>query len=620
MPPTAQLLSTKPVGHDRMAASAGSVGRDTYVLPDRKGAALTIPDFQTGEGGDLLDLSAFISRWDDGDPNPFGPAGRLRVEQRGADTVLQARFTSAGGVSSYGDIAILAGIDKASLGAANVVLGFNPDGSQAGRKMTGTGAADRLEGGWLDDDISGGIGDDTLWGGAGDDYLSGGNGNDILSGDLMGEMPAGIATDETGDDILEGGTGDDQLSSSWGNDVLRGGGGNDLLWLHDGGNPAARVDHAALHGGSGDDVFRVRYGKDADPDVVLEGGAGKDTYDIQWLPVGRGSLTILDFDAGDGGDRIAVKAFPLPKAALGNPFASGYLRLVQRGADTVFEFDGDGAGTAKSFLPFMVLEGVNALGITADNIVEGFTPFVAGSTPPPPTPRPPTFPGQVRNGTPGADVMIGAAGDDRLDGGAGDDVLVGGAGNDSLIGGAGFDSARYNDIASGYTVTHGAAGGFVLSATDGAADNGSDILLGIERLHFADGALALDTDGIAGQAYRIYRAAFDRTPDPGGLGYWMASMDGGASLKAVARGFMSSKEFLDLYGSAPTNAAVVLRLYQNVLHRKPDPDGFAFWVKVLDEKRADLPHVLAQISESAENQDAVAELIANGIWFTPYEG
>jgi hypothetical protein len=91
-------------------------------------------------------------------------------------------------------------------------------------------------------------------------------------------------------------------------------------------------------------------------------------------------------------------------------------------------------------------------------------------------------------------------------------------------------------------------------------------------------------------------------------------------LTAIAGGFTGSQEFTDRYGSAFTNAEIVLRLYHNVLHRDPDPGGYAFWLEVLDSGRAPLPVVLAEFSESPENRGAVVELIANGIPFTPYGG
>ena len=49
-----------------------------------------------------------------------------------------------------------------------------------------------------------------------------------------------------------------------------------------------------------------------------------------------------------------------------------------------------------------------------------------------------------------------------------------------------------------------------------------------ERLTFSDANIALDIDGNAGQAHRIYKAAFDRAPDLGGLGFWINTLDNGA--------------------------------------------------------------------------------------------
>jgi hypothetical protein len=58
----------------------------------------------------------------------------------------------------------------------------------------------------------------------------------------------------------------------------------------------------------------------------------------------------------------------------------------------------------------------------------------------------------------------------------------------------------------------------------------------------------------------------------------------------------------------------------NILHRAPDQAGYDDWVDILDSKKADLIGVLGFFSESAENKDAVADLIGNGIVFTPWGG
>lgn len=52
----------------------------------------------------------------------------------------------------------------------------------------------------------------------------------------------------------------------------------------------------------------------------------------------------------------------------------------------------------------------------------------------------------------------------------------------------------------------------------------------------------------------VYAVEAGRTPDPAGLGYWIAAMDRGVSLQAVAAGFTGSQEFTDLYGAHTSDA------------------------------------------------------------------
>lgn len=193
---------------------------------------------------------------------------------------------------------------------------------------------------------------------------------------------------------------------------------------------------------------------------------------------------------------------------------------------------------------------------------------------------------------------------------AGNDRFVAQTGSENFDGGAGLDTVVYGATRAAYAVKTGET----LQVTD---SSGTDTLLSIERVLFADGGLAFDTAGIAAQAYRLYRAAFDRTPDDGGLGYWLAQMDKGVALRDVARSFIASNEFKGLYGASPSNAAFVDLLYQNILHRAPDTAGAAYWVGVLDggQPRED---TLAFFSEGNENSGAVASLIANGISYTPW--
>jgi hypothetical protein len=141
----------------------------------------------------------------------------------------------------------------------------------------------------------------------------------------------------------------------------------------------------------------------------------------------------------------------------------------------------------------------------------------------------------------------------------------------------------------------------------------------VERLHFTDYNIALDIgkNQVAGECYLLYKAAFNRKPDEGGLGYWINGLDNGADLiNGVAQSFVNSKEFNDLYGANISNTAFASLLYTNVLHRPLDQGGYDFWVTAL-YNGVSRANVLENFASSKENVDQVASLIANGIQYTP---
>jgi hypothetical protein len=198
-------------------------------------------------------------------------------------------------------------------------------------------------------------------------------------------------------------------------------------------------------------------------------------------------------------------------------------------------------------------------------------------------------------------------------GDAGNNALSVSAGILALDGGAGLDTAVYSGARASYTVAHDGSG---FSVTDAAG--GHATLQNIERVQFGDGMVALDVDGTAGHAYRLYQAAFDRTPDKVGLGFWIDVLDHGAPVQDAARDFVGSQEFKDLYGANLSDAQFVDALYQNVLHRPAEGAGFDFWVSSLQiVSRAE---VLVNFSESAENQAQVVGSIQNGIDYVHWAG
>lgn len=219
----------------------------------------------------------------------------------------------------------------------------------------------------------------------------------------------------------------------------------------------------------------------------------------------------------------------------------------------------------------------------------------------------------------GDDHLDGSSGDDALNGNAGNDVLIGGIGNDSIYGGDGVDTAMYGGQISGYEIVNLESGMIRVVDTDlSNGDEGVDELFDIERIHFSDGTLAFDIDGGAGQAYRLYQAAFDRTPDVEGLSYWIGRMDSGTTnLNAVADSFVHSPEFIQTYGTPETvsNAQYVELLYNHTLGRISDQDGYNYWVSKLDTGQTNRGDLLAFFSESDENHARVEPDIHDGIWF-----
>ena len=309
--------------------------------------------------------------------------------------------------------------------------------------------------------------------------------------------------------------------------------------------------------------------------------------------------------------------------------------------------------------------------------------------------------GQTSVGTAGRDQIVGGSGNDRISGAAGDDILVDGTGSDTLSGGTGEDvfvlvadgqSDRIIDFEPGVdrldlselgrfystdmigfaatktgatlrigndTVVLDTASGrpltladlpmFVLkdlthlfvapinepagtprmgSEGDDYLDgrNGDDHLIGGGGRDVLIGGEGADTligdqgdavfDIASSQVVRLYQAVLDRLPDPDGLLGWIARLTGDeGELLSVVAGFVGSPEFQQVYGQADDPEFITL-LYENVLNRPPDPTGLQGWLNALSSGQNSREQVVIGFSESAEFKAATALLT----WRFSYEG
>ena len=215
----------------------------------------------------------------------------------------------------------------------------------------------------------------------------------------------------------------------------------------------------------------------------------------------------------------------------------------------------------------------------------------------------------------GNDKLTGSSLANTLKGGAGNDRLQGQGGNDTLDGGAGVDTALYGGARETYMLTRSGVG---VTVTSKSGADGVDTLINMERLQFGDKHIAIDA--IAGQVYRLYGAVFGRAADSGGMGYWIDAMDKGMSAQAVASLFTTTPEFAAAYGVQPDSTTLVHKMYQNVLARTPDAGGLAFWMGALDGGTVSTVELLMNFSESAENVAKLVGVTDLGIEYLPYAG
>ena len=193
--------------------------------------------------------------------------------------------------------------------------------------------------------------------------------------------------------------------------------------------------------------------------------------------------------------------------------------------------------------------------------------------------------------------------------------MIGGAGSDQINLGAGFDTVTYQmGTRAQHTVAVTGRTTDGVSATVRKPDGSLDAVTGVDRIKFTDGVLAFDTTGNAGQVYRLYQAAFARTPDTAGLAFWVKQTDNGMTLDTVSGGFVGSPEFQSIYGVNASATVIVDRFYRNVLGRAGEPGGSAFWTNEIATGARTAKSVLLGFSESPENQTNLAGVLANGAW------
>ncbi|MGY8526643.1 DUF4214 domain-containing protein [Paracidovorax citrulli] len=147
------------------------------------------------------------------------------------------------------------------------------------------------------------------------------------------------------------------------------------------------------------------------------------------------------------------------------------------------------------------------------------------------------------------------------------------------------------------TVVNGA---IVVQSRDGAFSSGR--LNEVENFRFGERSVNL-TDSEVGQLIRLYKSAFERNPDAGGLNYWINRHESGADLQDIAESFLRSDEFAGQYG-ALSDAEMVDLMYRTALNREADAEGRAWHLQFL-ENGGSRAQLLLNFAESQEKIELV---------------
>src|SRR5207237_2456079 len=160
-----------------------------------------------------------------------------------------------------------------------------------------------------------------------------------------------------------------------------------------------------IDGGDGDDTI-IQYYRTFGSTITT--GSGTDTIELAYANIGAAALTITDFTTGGGGDifRLTGADGALLDQLIGwdgssNPFGS-FLRLQQSGADTVLQWDQDGATGGANWETLVVFQNATVGDFTDANFAPGYDPD--GSVPA----------GMTINGTADDDFLEGTIGGDTI--------------------------------------------------------------------------------------------------------------------------------------------------------------------------------------------------------------
>ncbi len=109
-------------------------------------------------------------------------------------------------------------------------------------------------------------------------------------------------------------------------------------------------------------------------------------------------------------------------------------------------------------------------------------------------------------------------------------------------------------------------------------------------------------DPIKASLFRLYCSYFLRNPDADGFDYWYQTFSSGSTgLNEISNLFATSDEFRLTYGSL-SNEVFFKLIYNNVMERQAEPEGFRYWLGKIEQGVLTRGEVMFYFSQSEEFQ------------------
>jgi hypothetical protein len=195
-------------------------------------------------------------------------------------------------------------------------------------------------------------------------------------------------------------------------------------------------------------------------------------------------------------------------------------------------------------------------------------------------------------------------------GNAGNNVLRGNSGNNLLNGQGGIDTAVFSSNFGSYTINPGPNASLIVT---GGTD-GSDTLVGVERIQFTDTIHAADSSpgGNTYAAYAMFNAGFNRGPNTDELSLWTSTLDRlGGNTRDLAQ------TMINHYAPGVSNEALVAHLWATIVGQPITPNALTLYAGLVANGTFTQASLLEFVSGLGLNTVEIAGIVGQTLSLDP---